>query len=170
MNMKNNKKFHDRSTLEKKALPFSVYPLDDSPGFIIHCLDTRMSAGLARVFQGAGYDVTPEQWGVLSLLWQEEGIHQAELAQRAAKDRHNMTRILNLMEKNGLITRKPDKEDKRRFNIYLTPKGRDMRPGLTDVVTAYLKDCLLGLNADDIQALKRIHMKILDNMSAMSDE
>jgi DNA-binding MarR family transcriptional regulator len=129
-----------------------------------------MSAGLSRVFQNAGYDVTPEQWGVLNRLWQEEGIHQAELAQRTSKDRHNMTRILNLMEKNGFIIRKPDEEDKRRLNVYLTSKGRNMRSGLTEVVMAYLGECLRGLNPDDIQAMKRIHMKILDNLFAMSGE
>jgi DNA-binding MarR family transcriptional regulator len=74
------------------------------------------------------------------------------------------------MEKNGFITRKPDKEDKRRLNVYLTPKGRNMRSGLTEVVMAYVEECLQGLDPDDIQAMKRIHTKILDNLSAMSDE
>jgi hypothetical protein len=81
---------------EYATLPIRVAPLDESPGFIIHCLDTRLSAGLSREFQNAGYDVTPEQWAVLNRLWQEEGIHQAELAQRTSKDRHNITRICKL--------------------------------------------------------------------------
>lgn len=165
-----NKKAHLPTLPEDLESPIRVAPLDESPGFIIHCLDTRMNAGLGREFQNAGYDVTPEQWGVLSRLWQEEGIHQSELALRTAKDRHNMTRILNLMEKNGFITRKPDKEDKRRLNIYLTPKGSSMRSGLTKVVLDYLEGCLQGLSPADIRVMKRIHKKILDNISAMSDE
>jgi DNA-binding MarR family transcriptional regulator len=35
------------------------------------------------------FDITPEQWGVLSRLWQSEGIHESKLAARTAKDRHN---------------------------------------------------------------------------------
>jgi DNA-binding MarR family transcriptional regulator len=170
MNSKNNTKSTARSHPEYATLPIRVAPLDESPGFIIHCLDTRLSAGLSREFQNAGYDVTPEQWAVLNRLWQEEGIHQAELAQRTSKDRHNITRILNLMEKNGFIIRKPDKEDKRRLNVYLTSKGRNMRSGLIEVVIAYVEECLRGLDPDDIRAMKRIHTKILDNLSAMSDE
>ncbi|MFC1875817.1 MarR family transcriptional regulator [Thermodesulfobacteriota bacterium] len=40
------------------------------------------------------------------------------------KDRHNITRILNLLEKNGFISRTPDGEDKRRLNVYLTKEGK----------------------------------------------
>ena len=77
---------------------FNVFPLDSSPGYIIHRADMQMKAGLSRIFQANGFDITPEQWGILSRLWQSEGIHQSELAARTAKDRHNITRILSLLE------------------------------------------------------------------------
>ena len=102
----------------------SVFPLDNSQGYIIHRLDVQMSLGLQHAFQAKGFNITPEQWGVLNRLWENEGIHQSALAERASKDRHNITRILNLLEKNGFISRTPDKEDKRRLNVYLTKEGK----------------------------------------------
>ena len=101
-------------------IELNVFPLENSQGYIIHQLDVQMSLGLQHAFQAKGFNITPEQWGVLNRLWENEGMHQSALAQRTAKDRHNITRILNLLEKNGFIFRKPDREDKRRLNVYLT--------------------------------------------------
>lgn len=74
---------------------------ENSPGFIIHRLDTLLKLGLRNAFQEKGFDFTAEQWGVLFRLYGNEGIHQSELGDRTGKDRHNITRILNLLEKNG---------------------------------------------------------------------
>ena len=80
------------------SIKFSVFPVDNSPGFIVHLLDTQMKAGLKRAFQSKGYNITPEQWGVLSRLWVKDGIHQNTVAKRTSKDRHTITRILNLLK------------------------------------------------------------------------
>jgi len=43
-----------------------------------------------------------------------------------ASDR-SLTRALNKLEENGLITRIQDKEDKRKMNVFLTEEGKQMR-------------------------------------------
>jgi len=143
----------------------SVFPLDNSPGYIIHQLDMQMSLGLQHAFQAKGFNITPEQWGVLNRLWENEGIHQSALAERAAKDRHNITRILNLLEKNGFICRIPDGEDKRRLNVYLTKEGKALKQKLIPIVIGFLKKCFEGLTQEEIQDMRRIHEHILKNLS-----
>lgn len=143
---------------------FNVFPLDSSPGYIIHRADMQMKAGLSRVFQANGFDITPEQWGVLSRLWQSEGIHQSELAARTAKDRHNITRILSLLEKNGYVHRVPDIEDKRRQRVYLTPDGHTLQNKLTPLVIGFLQTCFEGLSQKDVHAFRRILNRIANNL------
>lgn len=143
---------------------FNVFPLDDSPGFIIHLLDTQMKAALQRAFQSKGLDLTPEQWGLLNRLWETEGIHQSILAERTGKDRHNITRILNLLEKKGLTRRVPDPDDRRRYKIYLTEPGRELKRKLPPIVIELLEKCLEGLTQKDLQDLERIHKHILRNL------
>jgi DNA-binding MarR family transcriptional regulator len=143
----------------------SVFPLDNSPGYIIHRLDMQMSLGLQHAFKAKGFNITPEQWGVLNRLWENEGIHQSALAERAAKDRHNITRILNLLEKNGFISRTPDREDKRRLNVYLTKEGKALKQKLVPIAIGYLKQCFKGLAHEEIQDLRRTHEHILKNLS-----
>ena len=92
---------------------FDVFPIEKSMGFIIHLMDRELALGLQKQFKNSGNDITPEHWSVLSKLWEIDGLHQSKLAKRSHKDRHNMTRIINLLEKNGFIHRKPDEKDRR---------------------------------------------------------
>lgn len=149
---------------------FNVFPLDDSPGFIIHLLDTQMKAALQRAFQSNGFDLTPEQWGLLNRLWETEGIHQSILAERTGKDRHNITRILNLLEKKGLTRRVPDPDDRRRYNIYLTDAGRELKKKLPPIVIDLLQKCFTGLTQKDLLDLERIHRHILKNLGQLQKE
>ena len=102
----------------------------NDPGYMVHYLDTQLKIGLQRAFNAKGFSFTAVQFGILSLLWQKEGLHQSELAKKAGKDRHNMTRLLNLLEKGGYIQRKPDSIDKRRYNIFLTELGKSLQDKL----------------------------------------
>ena len=149
---------------------FRVSPIDSSPGFIIHLLDTQMKAALQRAFQSKGFDLTPEQWGLLSRLWETEGIHQSILAERTGKDRHNITRILNLLEKKGLTRRVPDPDDRRRYNIYLTEAGRALRKKLPPIVIDLLQKCFTGLTQKDLRDLDRLHRHILRNLGQLQEE
>jgi len=146
-------------------IELNVFPLDNSQGYIIHRLDMQMALGLQHAFKAKGFNVTPEQWGVLNRLWENEGIHQSALAQKTAKDRHNITRILNLLEKNGFIRRIPDGEDRRRLNVYLTEEGKALKQKLIPIAIGFLKKCFKGLTQEDIQSLKRVHEHILKNLT-----
>ncbi len=147
-------------------LNLSVFPIDNSLGYIIHQSYRRMAVGLQRAFQAKGYDITPEQWSVLSRLWEIEGFHQRMLAKKTAKDRHNITRILNLLEKNGFVKRTRDSQDRRILRVYLTVKGKSLQKKLTPIVIDFLQTCFTGLTQKDIQELKRIHKKIRQNLKA----
>lgn len=143
----------------------NVFPVDDSPGFIVHLLDTQMKSGLRRAFQSRGYNITPEQWGVLSRLWIKDGVHQSTLALDTSKDRHTITRILNLLEKKGLVERVPDPDDKRRINIYATSEGKALKTKLPPIVTHFLEKCFKGLDDKDLEEMNRIHRHILKNLN-----
>ena len=125
-------------------LNISVFPLDDFLGHIIHCTDMKAAVGLLRTFQDKGYNITPGHYIILTILWEQEGIHQSALADSTLKDRHNITRMLNLLEKNGYIKREIDPSDKRIFRIYLTETGKALKQEVTQVVSEYFKKCFAG--------------------------
>ena len=131
-----------------------------APGFLISRTAMRLKLGLRRVFLEHGHDVTPEQWGVLLCLWREEGLTQSELADRTVKDRTTITRILDLLEKKGLATRRKDASDRRTFRIHLTTAGRRAREELLPLVRGYAERIFADLLDAEYAALQAILEKI----------
>lgn len=137
---------------------------EDSLGFWIYRIYAQVSNHLRKTFQMHGYDCTPEQWGVLTRLRREEGINQSRLGERTFKDRHNITRILDLLEKQGLIERRMDGGDRRANRIFLTETGKDVEEKLKVLVMKHREEILDGLSAEDMAAMRRIFAHIANNI------
>jgi MarR family transcriptional regulator, organic hydroperoxide resistance regulator len=145
-------------------LKLSLFPRSESPGFLIYQTATRLKVGLRRAFRLEGVDVTPEQWTVLNSLWETDGVHQGLLAEKTAKDRHNIARILNLLKKGGLVRREPDGNDKRWRRVYLTNDGWALKPKLVRVSMHFLEEALAGLTQEDLDVMRQILERIADNL------
>lgn len=152
----------DKPFSSRFSLPFS---LDRSPGYQINRLARDLSFLLQQLFRDGGYDITPPQWTVLNRLWEEEGLHQSELASRIVKDRHNMARILAGMERQGLIQRRPDKEDKRLQRVYLTEQGRGLQGVLNPIALRAGQIAFAGVSDQELAALQSIYKKVLANLN-----
>ena len=70
------------------------------------------------------YDLTPQQFGLLAFLWQEDGLSQTELSARSQIDRTTMGGIIDRLEKEGLIERRNHPEDRRAYQVFLTATGK----------------------------------------------
>jgi DNA-binding MarR family transcriptional regulator len=79
-----------------------------------------------RTFQAhfAPFGITADQFVVLSLLAEEDGIIQRELVRRTWSDANTITALLRLLERKGLIRRVRHDSDGRARCVHLTPKGR----------------------------------------------
>lgn len=144
--------------LKKSAL------LHEALGFSIYRLFSQSSNLLRRTFQAEGLDLTPEQWGVLTRLREEEGMNQSHLGEKTFKDRHNITRILNLLEKRGCIERRPDEGDRRIYRLFLTESGLALQKRLDVIVRAHRAALFKGLQTADMKALQERFDLIIRNI------
>lgn len=69
------------------------------------------------------YGLTIPRYYVLQHLAAEPGMSFARLSERMLTDRANVTRIVRSMEIDGLVERRLNEEDRRSFQLRLTPKG-----------------------------------------------
>lgn len=138
--------------------------IDESPGFWIYRVHMLGTAALRKALQAKGHDVTPEQLTVMARLFEQEGMNQSQLGEKVLKDRHNMTRILNLLEKKGLIERRPDGNDKRAYRLYLTENGRSVLRKAAPVVRIHWEKRIEGLSQEDLRGLRRILGHMSENL------
>ena len=147
-----------------------LYPIEERLLYWVYRVQTEGVALLSRRFRGAGHDITPEQFGVLARLRVQQGMNQTQLGERMLKDRHNMTRILNLLEKRGYIERRPDSSDRRMFRIFLTESGQEVQEKLVPIVSQHLDEVLEGILDDDQQTIRRILERIVTNIQKCGRE
>ncbi|MEX2443729.1 MAG: MarR family transcriptional regulator [Alkalispirochaeta sp.] len=141
------------------------FELDAALGYLIETTEQALKRGLRRRFREHGYDITPYQWVVLYRLWDRDGQSQSELADGSLRDRPTVTRILDVMERKGLVTRHKDDRDRRSYRVYLTDYGESLKNRLPSVAADYLDAFTEGIDPADIQVAKNVLRKIRENAS-----
>lgn len=136
------------------------FDLHETLSFVVNSTGRALNNKLARAFAKAGFDITVEQWEILVVLWKRDGQCQHELATFTSKDRPSVTRILDNMEKRGLLTRTPSKEDRRNKHINLTAKGKELHDPLMKIANHFGKTFLKGLDEKEVEATKALLKRI----------
>ena len=64
------------------------------------------------------------------------------------------------LEESGYIRRKEDKEDRRAMRVYLTARGRKLRPQLETAAVACIESLTLALDTDERLEMRRLLAKM----------
>lgn len=142
------------------------YVLHDSLGFLVAQASRLMALQLGRNFREAGYSVTVEQWRVLVQLWEKDGQNQQDLSAKCGKDKTSVTRLIDAMEKSGIVVRVPDQKDRRNKLIYLTHHGKTLKKELVELSKKTLSEAKTGIDRKDINGAKKVLEAIYNNLQA----
>jgi DNA-binding MarR family transcriptional regulator len=140
-----------------------VYRLDDTLGFSIHRAGVRLRQCVGQ--QLRGLDLTPEQFGVLACLWEQEGLSQKQLAAMLYKDGPTITRMLEKLDQRELVQRKPDRADRRVYRVYLTDSGRALQGPVLEALSGLRTKAYRGLSEEDQERLKHQLDRIFSNLA-----
>jgi DNA-binding MarR family transcriptional regulator len=95
--------------------------------------------------------------GALLTVWAEPGLRQSALASRLGVEPATVTRMVQRLERSGLIERRRDQHDARVSRVHPTPRSRLLEPAVRRA-WSQLDEMMvaeLGENADALQALAR---------------
>lgn len=119
-----------------------------------------------EMFAELKYDITPEQYVVLSMLNDDVLLHQNELCKELYKDKSNMTRILSILEEKELIEKIQTRENSKHVNkIKITEKGKKIRAEIEPNMERSRKNYLDGISDDDMYNCIKVLSKIQENLS-----
>lgn len=125
---------------------------------------TAMSRRLQRNLKEETCSMTAEQWSIMYHLWQEEGLTQQELAHFTFRDKPSITRLINNLEKLGLVIRVNDKQDRRSNLIYLTKEGRKMKDMGLAQAKKTLREALHGIEMENLIIAQQILGRVFQNL------
>lgn len=123
----------------------------------------RIRLDMGRRLTEQGVDITPEQWIILSSLYERNGQSQTELGDDSFKNAPTVSRIIDLLCKKGLTERRADAGDRRRHKIYLTAKGQEIVEQALPAIIATREKGWNGLSDEDYTTFLRIINQIFRN-------
>jgi DNA-binding MarR family transcriptional regulator len=91
------------------------------------------------------------------------GITQTEIAERVFKDKASITRIIDLLEINDYVTRKPHPTHGKMIQIDITPKGMETVDNLKKDVPQFRDVALKNISDENKKAIQATLNLIINN-------
>ena len=123
----------------------------DSPKYLLKRAQAALHAVLAGALREHG--VTVAQYAVLTVLDEEPGLSNADLARRAFVTPQTMNQVLRELEEKRWVTRRPHPGHGRIRQAGLTRDGRTLLRTCHQASGAIEERMLAGLGPDDCQQL-----------------
>ena len=128
--------------------------MDNSTKFITDTFDHILSSkGVTRV-----------QWIALYYLGKKEFINQKELAVLMQVKESTVARLVDRMEREGLVLRQRKEEDKRAFKLILTDKGLTYRKELLPEGELFNDIISKGISEEEMQSFMMVLKKMRENV------
>jgi len=110
--------------------------------------------------------VTYSQTIFLIRLWDQDGQSQIELARSAGLKQPSVVRTLDRMERDSLVTRVRNKEDRRVFNFFLTEKSKKICQKLEQHANTMQEIATSTLSLKKVEEFNTLIENIIDNLQS----
>lgn len=125
----------------------------------------KMTRAIAvQRFSAKNFEITPEQLMVLSALIDHDGLYQRQLGMITLKDRPNITRIINILEKMNFVTRKPDVNKRKIYKIFVTDEGKNVVKKVMPTALELWENIVDGVDEDELKITLKVMNKFKENL------
>ncbi|MGB3461927.1 MAG: MarR family transcriptional regulator [Rhodanobacter lindaniclasticus] len=135
-------------------------------GFLVSSVRSAIWGSIEAELQSL--DITAAQFVVFNSIALGKGRTIGEFCRLLGYDSGAMTRLLDRIEKKGLIRRVANPEDRRSFLLELTPESRAVFPQAKKRVQAVFKRLLAGFDEKQAAALRQSLEQVLANAAGIS--
>ncbi|HLJ65722.1 MAG TPA: MarR family transcriptional regulator [Stellaceae bacterium] len=139
-----------------------VFDLEDHVFFLFSQIFSRRNRQLGELLRP--FSVTPSRWRVLAVLQQWPGASMGRLADLTGVERTTLTRTLDGMERDGLVARHPDPEDRRAIRLFLTDAGKTAFNGILPSVSGHNEQAVKDFDAEELATFRRLLHRMVSNL------
>jgi DNA-binding MarR family transcriptional regulator len=105
-------------------------------------------------------------WTFLRILWEEDGLTQRELSERAGVMEPSTFTAIKAMEELGYVKRSRMPDNRKNVYVHLTAKGRALKKKLVPLAERVNELGLRSVSKRDRATVRRALMTVIDNLSA----
>lgn len=132
-------------------------------GFLMHDTTRLMNRYYDRRVRI--YGITRTQWTLLTYLSRYEGVSQTKLAEYMDLAPMTLTRQIDKLEREGLLDRRQDPQDRRTNLIFLTEKSQPLMNHMHEIAVEAKEAALKNFNEDEREILRDYLVRMRENMA-----
>lgn len=117
-----------------------------------------------RLFNKEGFEITPEQYIILAVLVENGELYQRQIGEICYKDRPNITRLINILEKRGLVKRAAGTNKRKVFKIQITEEGRKAHSKIKPKLLELHNTALRGIGKKELEGCIEVLVKMTENL------
>lgn len=125
----------------------------------------KLKQYLASRLRQQNVPLTPEQFLLIDLLWNNGEMSQQQLADQLHKDKNSVTKLVDAIERKGFVVRRQNKLDRRSNTLVLTEKANQLKPGAKQKGISILEEMLEGISEEELRVFLTILHKLNSNMT-----
>ncbi|MFO7874919.1 MAG: MarR family winged helix-turn-helix transcriptional regulator [Bacteroidales bacterium] len=141
-----------------------AYRFTDSPGKLLQDLSRSFGRYLHAEMKDQGFNINIHEWSTLSYLSSNQQASQKEIAGFLGVEKVYAKRLLDRLERKGLLTRRQDSADRRYNIIELTNNGREMFKNLKPLAERTIHQARKHISEEAYSSFLQTIRKMQDNL------
>ena len=142
-------------------------PLDSYLPYLLNRAGARIATAFGEEVRPLG--ATLQIWRVLAALRERDGQRMGDLSVTTSIEVSTLTRLVDNMEKKGLVVRRRDLRDARVIALHVSPAGRRLTERILPIAERYESVALHGFEPDEVELLKAALRRLYVNMDALEN-
>ncbi len=130
----------------------------------------KLKQFIAAKLRQVDVPLTPEQFMLIDLLWNQGEMSQQQLADQMQKDKNSVTKLVDAIERKGFVVRQQNVHDRRSNTIVLTEKANLLKPGAKQKGISILDQMLEGISEEELKGFLETLRKLNSNMTVSEEE
>lgn len=141
---------------------------DNYIGFLLYNISKAKRNIAQTEFNKLGLHAGQER--VLLHLKHEESMGQSDLITHLCVEPPTVTKMLQRMEKAGLVERRQDDQDARASRVSATEQGKALQQPIIKVLNDLEEQMVANMTTTEVILLRRLLMQVLMNLNDAQDE
>lgn len=133
----------------------------------INILNCSLIKYFAKELMKNDINLTPEQYLVMDILWDEGVMSQQTIADIIQKDKNSVTKFIDSLEKKGLVYRSVNSNDRRVNDIIVSDEGMKLKHRTTEVAINMMRNVLANIEEKELVVFDNVMNKIKNNIDSL---
>ena len=136
----------------------------------LHLTGYKIKRYIASMLRQQGVPLTPEQFMLIDLLWNEGEMTQQQLANQLKKDKNSVTMLVDAIESKGLVVRRQNTLDRRSNTVVLTGKALELKEMAKQKGISILDGMLEGISEEELHSFLNTLRLLNQNMTVAEED